>query len=178
MTSDLRVNNQGFTLVEILIYLAIIGLVVSVFAQFIFSISSVRNKMRSAQDVERNVRSAVEIVTREIREAREFATTTPANQEENRSEVLVLLDGEGDQIAFYTVNGDLLRFENNTTTRLTASDIDVTNLDFTIVSIASTSFPHIQIDMTATKRNAGSQAFSYEARIQTAAAVRVQKGLH
>ncbi|MFA7245255.1 MAG: type II secretion system protein [Candidatus Magasanikbacteria bacterium] len=62
-------NKRGFTLIETLIYVAIIGLVSSGLMKFSMSITSARNKTYVIQEVHANVRDAVVFINKKIQEA-------------------------------------------------------------------------------------------------------------
>jgi len=59
----------GFTFVELLIYIAIMGLIVFGFVGYILSISRAGNKAYVAQEVQANARTALDIVSQKIRMA-------------------------------------------------------------------------------------------------------------
>jgi type II secretory pathway pseudopilin PulG len=60
---------QGFTLIETLIYVAIIGAAVSSFVLFSISVSNSRSKTYVVQEVQANARVAMDIMSQKIREA-------------------------------------------------------------------------------------------------------------
>ena len=60
-------NEKGFTLIETIIYVAIIGAVVTSFISFSLSISSVRNKNYVIQEVQANSRVVMNIIQQKIR---------------------------------------------------------------------------------------------------------------
>jgi prepilin-type N-terminal cleavage/methylation domain-containing protein len=60
-------NNQGFTLIETLIYLAIIGAVVASFVSYSLSITNSRSKAYVVQEVQANSRLALDLITQNIR---------------------------------------------------------------------------------------------------------------
>ena len=60
---------RGFTLIETLLYIAIIGTAVTSFVFFAFSISEPRNKTYVVQEVQANMRTATSLISQRIREA-------------------------------------------------------------------------------------------------------------
>lgn len=62
-------NKKGFTLVESLIYVAIIGMAVSSFISFGVSISGSRNKTYIIEETQANARVAFDMISRYIRSA-------------------------------------------------------------------------------------------------------------
>ncbi|PLX28388.1 hypothetical protein C0581_02565 [Candidatus Parcubacteria bacterium] len=64
-----RKRNKGFTLVEALIYLAIIGGVIGAFVSFSLSVSQSRGKTYVVQEVQANSRLALDTITQTIQSA-------------------------------------------------------------------------------------------------------------
>lgn len=69
MFLELEKNKEGFTLVESLIYVAIIGIAVSSFISFGVSISGSRNKTYVVEETQANARVALDMISRYIRSA-------------------------------------------------------------------------------------------------------------
>ncbi len=59
-------KNKGFTLVELIIYIAIISIVVVGFITFTLSIINSRNKNYVVQEVQANTRTAFKLISQEI----------------------------------------------------------------------------------------------------------------
>jgi len=100
------INKRGFTLIETLIYIAVIGLISGSFVAFGSSVSSARNKTYAAQEVQSNVRFALEIISNQIRSS--SGINVPAsvwnanngklvltNAELNKNPAIIDLDEEG-----------------------------------------------------------------------------------
>ena len=64
-----RRGRTGFTLVETIIYIAILGMVASSFIFFSLSVSGSRNKTYVVQEVQANARTAFEMISQKIRAA-------------------------------------------------------------------------------------------------------------
>jgi len=64
-----KLTSSGFTLIETIIYIGIIGLVISSFVLFSLSISDSRAKTHATQEVQANGRQAMEIISQKIRSA-------------------------------------------------------------------------------------------------------------
>lgn len=62
-------NNAGFTLIEIIIYVAIIGGLLVALTSFILTISGSRNKSYSEQEVNANARMALSVISKKIKSA-------------------------------------------------------------------------------------------------------------
>jgi len=70
--------SRAFTLIETIIYIAILGMVVSAFVFFSLSVSGSRNKTYAVQEVQANARMALELISQKIRSADKiiFASST------------------------------------------------------------------------------------------------------
>jgi prepilin-type N-terminal cleavage/methylation domain-containing protein len=60
---------KGFTLIETMIYIAILSMAMVGFVTFIMSISAARNKNYAVLEVEANTRQSMEIISQKIRDA-------------------------------------------------------------------------------------------------------------
>lgn len=69
LESKLKCSNQGFTLIETLIYIAIIGGVMAAFISFGLNVSLLRDKTYAAQETQANARMALDLITRKIQSA-------------------------------------------------------------------------------------------------------------
>ena len=62
-------NKRGFTFIETLIYIAIIGAVLTAFVNFILAVSASRNKSYTEQEVNANLRTALSVISHKIKSA-------------------------------------------------------------------------------------------------------------
>ena len=62
-------NKRGFTLIETLIYVAILALVSTGLMKFSISITNTRNKVYVVQEVHANMRDALTLITKKIQQA-------------------------------------------------------------------------------------------------------------
>ncbi len=72
-------KKKGFTFIETLIYVAVIGLIVTGFVMFGISISANRAKAHAIEEVESNARLAFDILTQKVRGARLITSPTKGN---------------------------------------------------------------------------------------------------
>jgi len=62
-------NNRGFTLIESIIYVVIIGAVLAAFVNFILAVSASRNKSYAEQEVNANMRTVLSVISHKIKSA-------------------------------------------------------------------------------------------------------------
>lgn len=164
---------HGFTLLELVIYLAVISGAIVSFTYFILSISNTRTKTYVAQEVHANGRTALEVISQRIRAANGIVSVTPT--------VLTLDFSTANPAKHPTAidrdAGNTLRITEDTdgtpvVTTITSSEVNVTALAFTNLSPAGIR-ENIQVDMTIAYDNpSGSAAFSYTKSFTTAVSVR------
>lgn len=121
-------NNQGFTLIEMIIYIAIIGIVLFGFMSYGVSVSGVRNKSASAAIVQANGRVALEMLTKKIHEA--SAVISPVSGA-SANQLVLDMPGTNPNLTFVVSNGVLTMTETGlSTTTLTDVKTSVSNLQF------------------------------------------------
>lgn len=122
-------NKRGFTLIETLVYIAILGMVVSSIVAYSLSLSGARNKNYVAQNVQANSRTMLSIMGEKIR-ASSVVVTPSAGATSNQ---LVLdMPGVLPNIIFSVFNSQLIMTEvGSPDVALTDSRVVVTGLVFT-----------------------------------------------
>lgn len=158
------INKSGFTLVETLIYLAIIGVVVTSFVSFGISIMEARNKNLAAGEVRANAREALSFMTQKIRNCQDIAS--PAENEAGEILALDMPDDAG-QMVFYTENGTLFVSSSGSTQFMTSNQVDVSNLQFLRAGSGS-----VKINFTIKFRDDDSRDFHFSEDVETAATMR------
>ena len=136
---------RGFSLLEILIYTAIIGIVGSLFSGILISITRIQNRQNAVTEVNRQLNFAVSNVQRLIRESSyiDIATGTPAA-------VLTLRmpdPAKDPTIISITDNKIVLQQGGGAPIELTTSEVTVDKLAF----LKITNFPghdSVQVDVT------------------------------
>lgn len=122
-------NSAGFTLIEMLIYIAIIGIVISGFVSYSLSVSGARNKNYSTVTVQANGRTALEIFRQKIHQAE--AVIIP-NYSATSTLLLLDMPGVSPNITFSVIDGVLLMKEGSlATTTITENNVLISNLLFT-----------------------------------------------
>jgi hypothetical protein len=157
-------NTLGFTLVETLIYLAIIGIVVTSFVSFGISVVEARNKNFAVQEVQSNAREALSFMVEKIRNCQNIVT--PAENEDGDILTLEMPDG-AEQMMFYPENGILYAAIGSSQPRsMTSGQVHVSNLKFMRLGRS------VKINFTIKFAEGGSRDFSFTEDVETAAALR------
>jgi len=163
--------NKGFTLIEFIVYIAILGLIISGFVSYSLSISSVRNKNYSASTVQANGRSAIGIITRKIHEAESIVLPGASAS----STVLILdMPSTDPDITFLVSDGVLYMGQIGlATTTITDRRTQVSSLVFSNLA-SSGERSNIQIEMTIGYNvPAGDVGFGFTKSYRTAVSTRI-----
>lgn len=162
-------NKKGFTLIEILIYIAIIGVVISGFIAFALSITGSRDKNYVVQEVQANGRMALDLISQKIKAANDVVSPGEGN---SGSSLELDMPSPDANLTFSLSNGILNATETGSDPVLVTSDeVNVTNLTFTNLAPA-TEKDNIRIEMNIEYRNPGSQEFKYSQDYQTSISIR------
>lgn len=145
-----RKKGEGFTLIEMLVYVAVLVIVFSAVVYFFLWTTRSQTKAKVIHEVLNNARRAIEIMNSEIKEAKNIYT--PSSIFDSHPGQLTLQTtkhlpaGENTSyVDFYLCDDRLcLKKESQPPVALTSDKVKVTNLLFN--QIASTS-PAIQIDL-------------------------------
>jgi len=143
----LFLNKEGFTLVEILVYISTLSIIILALSFFIVWSIQTTNKSKAMREALYNTRMSIEIMTHEIREAKSLSssstathlylvntTTTEFYLCETASTTLCQKKGSGDPVL------------------LTSDKVEVKNLKFQKIENTTTT-PSIQISLTIDYKN-------------------------
>ncbi len=169
-------SKVGFTLIETLVYLTIISILVVAFVGFSISISKTRNKAYVIQEVQANARTALDLISREIRAATgvniESSTfdSDPgvlslimANSEENPT--IIDLDSDDGFLQIRRGTDDPVVITNN--------KVKVVNLVFTNLTPLAANRENIRIEMTVRYNDdSGGAGYGYSYNLRTAVSLR------
>lgn len=167
--------SRGFTLIETLIYIAIIGLLAGGLISFTLSIIGTRAKAYVAQEVHSNMRSAVDTISQKIRASTGVNTGASTFDADPGILSLVMADAALDPtiISLNHDNGSLQIKEGAAAPLfITANAVNITNLVFTNMTGAS---PRENIKFTITidyNTEARGVDYVYSRSVETAASVR------
>ncbi len=166
-------KKKGFTLLELIIYLAIISGAIVSFTYFILSVSNSRTKTYVAQEVHANARTALELISQRIRASNGVVSVTPSVLTLDFSTAIpakhpTAIDRDANNALRITEDTD----GTPVVSTLTSSEVKITTLIFTNVTAPGTR-ENIRINMTMEYNNpSGSPAFSYTKSFTTAVSVR------
>jgi type II secretory pathway pseudopilin PulG len=167
-------KNFGFTLVETLIYIAIMSIVLVSFITFILSISNSRNKAFVVQEVQANARIAMNIISQKIKTANDVnigdsvfgadpGVLSLAMQDANKNPTIINLSQD---------NGILqIKEGTNDPIQVTSSDVQITNLVFSDFT-NGTSKENIKIEISVDYKNQEDAAYAYSQSLITAVSLR------
>ena len=157
-------NNKGFSIIELIIYMGILALVLTALVNFSFVISDSKNKNFVIQEVNANTRTAMNLMTQTIRSA----TSTNDGTSTYGSDPGVLSLGMADPTKNPTIislNADDGQIQIKEGTKdaiaITSDEIKVTNLVFTNLT-GSSARKNIRIQMSVEYDGDGDIDFTYD----------------
>ncbi len=135
-------NNKAFTLIETLIYIAILGIVISGFIVFAFSISDSRNKNYVVQEVQANARTALNLISQNILKSNGVNNI-------NDSILELSMSDSGDDPTIINLNNNILYIKQGSAdaVAVTSNEVKITNLVFTDLTSTSDK-ENIKIELT------------------------------
>lgn len=121
-------NNQGFTLLELLIYVAILGAVTVIVSQSYILFSKSRAQIESRAQVNSDLRFAMEQISRDVEQA--TAVALPATPGATSSQISLTVGGQS--VSYTVLSGQLQRQVGaNAPENLNSSSTAITSLTST-----------------------------------------------
>ena len=144
---------KGFTLVEILVYLGIFFLVITIIISFVFWLVRSNTKLKVMREALDNANRIMEIITYETKGAKSIYTPTTSSNQLSLETTNYLPEGEETTyIDFYLCDSALcFKKESQDPVVLTSESVEITNLVFT--RIVSGQADCIQIDLSVSYKN-------------------------
>ena len=142
---------SGFTLVELIIYMAIMGLVVTALVSFNLSIGEARNKSEVIEEVNANVRDSLKIVKRLVQSASAINTSTSVFGSDPGSVSLAMNDAsKNPTIISLTADDGIIQVKEGSADplQIMSNDVSVTSFIFSDLTASSTR-QHIRLIMSA-----------------------------
>jgi type II secretory pathway pseudopilin PulG len=129
-----ELNKKGFTLIETILYVAIMGIAISSFIAFGMSISASRSKTYVVQEVQANARLLTDVMSKSLKHAR--GVVSPMAGESNSLLVLDMPESEPD-MTFSIIDGIVFLTDGvGEPTALVSSRVEVTDLQFSNIAQA------------------------------------------
>jgi type II secretory pathway pseudopilin PulG len=164
--------NRGFTLIEFIIYIAIVGGILIVTFNFGGEIIYGNVKSQAMREVQQNSRLAIEKITEAILEASDINNPVSGNSDATLS--LVMQDLHLSPTIFEITDGKLMVTQRkNGPHELTNNRVKVTKLQFTNISYANTPGT-IRVQMTIEHVNPNNLS-QYEASLETEDTISLRK---
>jgi type II secretory pathway pseudopilin PulG len=166
-----KLSQTGFTLLELLLYVAIVGMLLLALAYFFVGTASTRIGGQIENDVNQQATFAMETITQTIRNS--DSITAPAANVSGAQLTLAMTPSTVSPTIFALSSGVLTIKEGaGTVVPLTSSSVVVSNLTFSNASKASTP-GSVQISFTmASSSTSNRSEFSYSKTFTTTASVR------
>ncbi|PIP23885.1 MAG: hypothetical protein COX90_03160 [Candidatus Nealsonbacteria bacterium CG_4_10_14_0_2_um_filter_38_17] len=164
---------RGFTLIEFLIYSAILGMVLVLAVGFLWNMVFGSIKEASYEEVQENSRFALMKITQEIKRAKAISNPAPGFSSNTLS--LSMNNPSFNPTVFDIVDGKLrITIGSSGPYELTSSQVIVNSVQFTNLSYPDTS-GIIRIEMTISHINPGNQS-EYQASINLNSSVSLSPG--
>jgi len=151
--SNISKKEKGISLIEVLVYLAISFLMLTVIISFTFWLISSNKKVKAIKETANNANRIMKVITSEIKESQDIYTpTSNANQLSLRT-TRYLPDEELFSYIDIFLCGTNVCFkrESQDPVVLNSDDVEITNLFFTEVFTGEV--PSIQINLTVNYKN-------------------------
>jgi len=147
-------NNKSFTLIEVLVYVAVLAIIISAVSSFFLWAIRSNTKTKVMRETLDNARRAMEIITYEIKEAKSIYTPTTTSSQLSLETTHYLPQGEQTSyIDFYLCENQLcLKKESQDPIALTSDRVEVKNLSFSEIATAP-SDSSVQINLEVEYKN-------------------------
>lgn len=146
-------KKNSFTLIEILVYIAILGILIIVISSFLIWSSSSNIKAKVMRETLEDASRTMEFIAREIKAAKSIYTPTTNSDQLSLETTKYLPIGEGSTYIDFFLCGSQLCFkrESQNPVALTKESVEVNHLVFT--QVTSGEIPSIQIEIGMNYKN-------------------------
>ena len=158
-------NNNGFTLLETLIYSALLGLILFAISSFGLLISAMNQRNFVMSEVHNSARLSKEVISRKIKEAKSIVSPVPGNN----SNQLVLENFSGVTETINLVDG-IIKFDNGQILDITSENILISDLNF--VNLGNSEVDSIKFSYSVAYKKNSSVEFDYGLDLESAVTVR------
>ena len=146
--------NFGFTLPEILVYIAVFSVVIIVLTSFIIWMLHSNIKAQVTRETLDNAKRAMETMIYEIKSAQSIYTPTNTSTQLSLETPHYLPEGESSSYLDFFLCGTqiCLKKESQSIIPLTSDKVEIKNLSFTQIATAA-GIPSVQINLEAEYKN-------------------------
>lgn len=169
--TKLHTTTDGFTLIELLLYVALIGIFLSVLSFFFASTASMRVKNQAEDDVNQQAAFVMNLMTQTIRNADGITTPTANN---SATSAALTVPTAANSPTIFQLSGSTLQIKEGSAAAvaITGSSVQISNLTFTNTSRASTP-GSLQISFTLSATAGSTQdEFNYSRTFTSSASLR------
>lgn len=166
---------RGFTLIELIIYVALISIFSLVFVNFVFDVISTAEKARVRQELQQNARFALDRMLQEIRSAQSINTGS-STFGTSPGVLSVSTATPGTNPTIFDVSGGVLRVKLGAASAvpITDSKYVVTNLVFDDLSVSNKTV-NVRVSLTLAHPNpTNTDTYAAQVTLTGAAHVRTQ----
>ncbi|HEY4524159.1 MAG TPA: hypothetical protein VJL36_00130 [Candidatus Paceibacterota bacterium] len=151
---------QGFTLIELIIYIALTSAVLVSLILWVLNLSGVRDKNYAAVEVETNRQFIASVISREIKQAGAIIAPLPGAT----SDFLELdRSGARPNIIFRAISGTLSREEiGQSPVAISSRQVEITNLEFKNLTSAAAARGNVTLRALVRFRNPAAGEFTSE----------------
>lgn len=148
-------KRKGFTLIEVLIYIAVLGIIISAISSFLLWTIDSYAKGKALRESMNNAKRAMDIMTYEIKEAKSIYTPNTTSTQLSLETTHYLPTGEDTTyIDFYICENRLcLKKEDQDPIAISSDRVEVESLSFVPVSTLTLSGSSVQINLTIKYKN-------------------------
>ena len=153
-----RPNNGiklGFTLIEAIVYIAVLFIVTAAIASFLIWAMQSNNKSAAMREVLNNTQRMMAIMSYEIKEAKRIYAPTTSFTQLSLETLKYLADDENSSyLDFYSSNGSLLMKTDSQQDAivLNSDRVEVKDINFEVISTTST-YPSVRISLSVYYKN-------------------------
>jgi len=167
-------NSAGFTLIETIIYIAVIGLIIGAFISFSLSIGNSSNKTYAVQEVQANSRFSLDMMTQKIQTATgvNIASST-FDSDPGVLSLSFVSSTLNPTIIMLNEDDGILQITEGmaSSVNITSDEVKVTNLQFTNLTGLGNK-ENIKVDITIEFADDGNVEFKSEQSLETAVSIR------
>lgn len=164
-------RSRGFTLIEFLIYIGIVGIVLVVASAVGFNVLFGKAKLGAIEEVSQNARFSIEYIAERVRNAQ--AVNSPSIGTTASSLSLQMADSSKNPTIF-DISGGVVRIKEGAgaTVGITSSEVVVTNIQFSNISYAFTPGT-VRVEMTVQYNNPSARKeYEFQKTFYTTANIR------